>query len=752
VAVPVDRALVGFVDTPAAPSTPLANRGAVQLEGPPVLTVRDHVTLRLVYTVGHHGLDDRGAFKIVMRFPFDGGAWQGDDPAARSYVSVGTEPADRCGFRSKFESYGAARPWFKAWTSQVVGGCLAEGERVVVTLGDRSGGSPGLRMQTFAEDAWELRFLVDPCGTGHFVEVPGDLWRPVVPGAPAAWRLVAPTRVAAGEPWWLGVKAEDAYGNPTPLADAALHLEASREVRGLPPVVEHRGVAAQRLEGLQSDPGAVWVTARDADGRVLAVSNPVVVDPGGRRTFWADLHGQSGETVGVNTARSYLGFARDRAFLDAAGHQANDFQIGPALWRQLDALVDEVEEPGRFVVLPGYEWSGNTAVGGDRNVYYRATGRPIRRSSHALLLDRSEEHTDCTTARALFAALRGEDAVAVAHVGGRWADLRYAHDDEVERAVEVHSDWGTFEWLVHDALEIGARVGIVANSDGHKGRPGASWPGASTFGAYGGLTCLTAEALTREALFDALRARRTVATTGCRLDLDVAVLGAQPGDVVPTERDRVEVAVRVVAPAPIHAVAVRVGAQDVLVHHPGASSGPHPGAFVGGPERGSRIAVRWAGALYRGRGREASWVGEARGVGVRLADVVPVALWNPDLPLEVVPDRVRFRAITTGNAGGFDAVLADEAPDARLVVETDRGRLDVGLADLDVGGVAAELGGLGLRLTAARLADRNPHREVSLVTEVPVAERGDTPIWVCVTLEDGHQAWSSPIYVHRTVL
>ena len=48
------------------------------------------------------------------------------------------------------------------------------------------------------------------------------------------------------------------------------------------------------------------------------------------------------------------------------------------------------------------------------------------------------------------------------------------------------------------------KVGFVANSDGHKGRPGASHPGPSRFGAYGGLTCVLAESLTRDAVFDAI--------------------------------------------------------------------------------------------------------------------------------------------------------------------------------------------------------------------------------------------------------
>jgi hypothetical protein len=70
----------------------------------------------------------------------------------------------------------------------------------------------------------------------------------------------------------------------------------------------------------------------------------------------------------------------------------------------------------------------------------------------------------------------------------------------METAVEVHSAWGTFEWIVRDAFEKNYRVGIVANSDGHKGRPGACYPGASFFGSYGGLTCFLAERLDREAL------------------------------------------------------------------------------------------------------------------------------------------------------------------------------------------------------------------------------------------------------------
>ena len=63
-------------------------------------------------------------------------------------------------------------------------------------------------------------------------------------------------------------------------------------------------------------------------GTVVAETNPLR----DRRqanwcTYWGDLHGQSEETIGTGSAEEYFSFARDRAFVDACGHQGNDFQI-----------------------------------------------------------------------------------------------------------------------------------------------------------------------------------------------------------------------------------------------------------------------------------------------------------------------------------------------------------------------------------------------------------------------------------------
>ena len=147
------------------------------------------------------------------------------------------------------------------------------------------------------------------------------------------------------------------------------------------------------MEGLRIDePGERIVRVLDDRGEELCRSNPLRGVPGDTPLvhFWGDTHGQSNETLGTNSAREYFEFGRDKAFLDVMGHQGNDFQITGAFWRELNALTAEFDKPGRFVCIPGYEWSANTAVGGDRNVHYRHEGETIHRSSHAQIADATD--------------------------------------------------------------------------------------------------------------------------------------------------------------------------------------------------------------------------------------------------------------------------------------------------------------------------------------------------------------------------
>ena len=350
-------------------------------------------------------------------------------------------------------------------------------------------------MQTFAERDFQLKLFVDPIATGIFTEVPSSPRLDIVPGKPVTWKAILPTGLRLHDPFRLCLKAEDRWGNPAPMAAARCGSRPSLPISGLPESVDVRerqpDLRHRRIDR-RADRGPDDFGDRRRR-RLLAVSNPMrIVESAALLPYWGDLHGQSEETIGTASALHYFHFARDRAFLDLVGHQGNDFQITRGVLRQLNELTARLTTPAassRFPATNGRAIPGSAATATSispkrttRSTAPRMRSSPIRRTSTPIAPRRAE----------LFRRLQGYDAVVNAHVGGRYADVRIAHDGRIERSMEIHSAWGTFEWLLYDALDMGYRVGIVCNSDDHKGRPGASYPGASTFGAYGGLTCLLA--------------------------------------------------------------------------------------------------------------------------------------------------------------------------------------------------------------------------------------------------------------------
>ena len=756
----VESTLVGDVWPAAEPGEDPVLYGSVTLSPQGAFEARSFQTFEVVYSVGRFGLDDTGAIKLAFRHSNDWGWLQFNDPTAVNYVSAVT--SNGTPLELSYTS-GDQRPWYRAIKAHVKGGCLREGDTITITLGDRSGGSPGVKLQTFCESGMEFKLLADVCATGHFIPIPDSPSISVVPGPPERWKAILPTLRRPGEVFRLGLKAEDLWGNPTDQVAAELKVSANMNVANLPQTVAFKpGEKAKVLDDLNVvDEGTLRITIEDGNSQFLAESNPLVIRQGEFAGYWGDMHGQSGESVGINTAHEYFDFARNLAFLDATGHQANDFQINKAFWQLVNDLSAQYQQDHRFVTFPGYEWSGNTAVGGDRNVYFRTEGRQIRRSSHALLPDRSDIDTDATTAAQLFDDLKEEDCVVYAHVGGRYADIAMAHDPRLETAMEIHSAWGTFEWLLTDGFPLGHRVGVVCNSDGHKGRPGASYPGAATFGAYGGLTCFLSSELTRDGLFDCQRRRRHYGTTGNRLHLDVRAnfktsgqfferdpryFDVEPdtvrqvimGDIARTDDETVELSIECVSGTPIERIDILNGAEIVSVIH-------------GYEEKdlGNRIRVIWQGAEYRGRGRQTQWKGKAEFTGNTIRRMEKINAWNHERPVEMVSkNTVTWDTLTTGNFGGFDARL-DSNLTGELVLETNHVSGEVDLTRLGLEDVVFNAGGLERKIRVFRLPEENTCRDLHRTVQVKLKPQGDNPIWVRVTTEDGFNAWSSPIFLYR---
>jgi hypothetical protein len=757
----VDDKLIGDAWPQAHPGSDPALYGQVSLSPEGSFEARSLQTFALTYTAGRFGLDDTGSIKIVHRYSNDWGWLQTEDPTAFNYVTATASNGSR--LQLIYENGGEQRPWYRSLTITVKGDGLYEGDTITVLFGDRSGGSAGLKLQTFCESGFVFKLLADVCATGHYMPLPDMPSIAIVPGPAASWKAVLPSLRRPGEVFRLGIKAEDRWGNPTGQVQTDIHIDANLAVEGLPDQISYGpDERARTIEDLRvTEAGTLRICLRDASGKLLAESSPLVIRRGEFAAYWGDMHGQSGESVGINTARQYFDFARNLSFLDATSHQANDFQINNAFWQQINDLCAEFHQDHRFLTYPGYEWSGNTAVGGDRNVFFRHEGRQIRRSSHALLPDRSDIDSDANTATQLFKDLQDEDCVVYAHVGGRYADIRQAHDPRLETAMEIHSAWGSFEWLLTDGFELGHRSGVVCNSDGHKGRPGASYPGAASFGAYGGLTCFLTTELTRDSLFECQRRRHHYGTSGNRLQLDVQArfhnggnlfardpryfdVAAEPiqqammGDIVQTDDSSVRIDIECIAQAPVERIEILNGSEQVATLR-----------GYDADDLGNRIRIIWQGAEYRGRGRKTTWQGSAHFEGCQIERIAPINQWNHERPTEQQgDDRVTWNTITTGNFGGFDAWLAPAA-DAQLIIDSNHvsGRFsldDIGLEESILDG-----GGLDRKIRIFRLPQNNNSLELRGSLELDLKPVGDNPIWVRVTTEDGFNAWSSPLFIYR---
>ncbi len=713
--------------------------GEVSLSPDQPITAGQMGTWQLTYTVGRYGVDNGGRMKLAFRLASDWATPQFDRPGEADYFTVKTD--GRGEVNAEYQEKGHLRPWFETVTITVSEYPLQEGDRVIMTLGDTSGGGPGTRAQTFCESAFEFRLLVESFETGVFVRVPSSPSVPIIGGDASRLRVAAPSLVQPGEPFCLTVTAEDRWGNPSHSYRGT--VEFSPAAGSLPDAYTFRrgDKGVHRFEGVQlTGEGFCRIEVLDKEGGVRGVSNPVRVsraeaEKEGR--WWADLHGQTESTVGTGTVQEYFRYARDVAAVDICTHQGNDFQITAGDWAEIQRYTRKFNQPGRFVTFLGYEWSGNTPAGGDHNVLWYCDDKPIYRSSHWQITDKSDAHTDRYPISELYEQLRDEKAMLIPHIGGRRAVLDY-HRTGQAPLVEICSVHGRFEWFLHEAFDRGLKVGVVANGDDHTGRPGAAYATGDSFGTRGGLTCVLAKELTRKSVWEALSGRRTYATTGERIYLSVCAGGRSMGEEFSTDEPP-ELRVRAAGTAPLHSVKLLNG-KDVIYEYP---------IFSAGELDPDCIRIAWSGARITSRGRHTDWDGRLTITGGRFASAREFAFDNPRQGLIHRGDtELQWISSTSGDLDGL-LVRIEEKGDAELVFESGPCTFSFRPDELR-GGQTLEksAGGVNQQVEVSLAPAEAGPRQVSFCYADPEPSCGLNRYWVRLMQADGEMAWSSPIYVN----
>jgi len=279
---------------------------------------------------------------------------------------------------------------------------------------------------------------------------------------------------------------------------------------------------------------------------------------GGYNIYFGDLHNHSkvGYAQGslerafeiASNHLDFFGFTPHGYWHDIGRYENNiekkwldGFEVTKKRWPEVLAMVRKYDEPGKFVTIAGFEWHSTSL--GDYHILFPS-------------LDAEYVRFDDLRQFQQFAKQRG--AIMIPHhpanrLGHRGANLAWL-DPEVSPVIEIYSEWGNAEhdrapypyirhteggrWTrntLHHFLAQGRRLGVIASTDDHLGFPG---------GYREGLAAVLATELTREAIFDAIRNRRTYAVTGDRIRLDFRLNGRLMGRELPYTRHR-ELAVTV---------------------------------------------------------------------------------------------------------------------------------------------------------------------------------------------------------------
>jgi len=289
------------------------------------------------------------------------------------------------------------------------------------------------------------------------------------------------------------------------------------------------------------------------------------------KVYWGELHCHCGVSYGQGTPVRLLNVAREHLdFCTVTGHAFwPDMPMGSTrfsnlvavhlggfaklqlLWKDLQNELRQTNVPGQFVTIPSYEW--HSMEYGDYNCYFKENNPP--------LIDAPDP-----TSLAKKLGQRRRDFMIVPHHIGYVQGFRGlnwgAFDESASPLVEIYSNHGcgeaddapyeyhfnmgprVGESMVRTGLLRGHRFGFCAGTDNHHAYPGH----------YGhGRTGVFAKNLDRKSIWQSLKQRRTIASTGARIIADMSLDSSGIGQVT-NRQDNMNLRIDIQGTAPIDKV------------------------------------------------------------------------------------------------------------------------------------------------------------------------------------------------------
>jgi hypothetical protein len=278
----------------------------------------------------------------------------------------------------------------------------------------------------------------------------------------------------------------------------------------------------------------------------MAQSNPMLVldeDDERLNVYWGEIHGHTEMSDGSAASRRCSVHARDEGGQDFAAAADHACYFTDNEWEWMQDVVNDLQRARRLRYAAWLRVGGQAGA----SLHLRARKAELRlfrgMCAPESTLDVVYEHFH-----------DNEEVVCRAASHRRERRMEH-HDASIERFIEIYSMWGASDRLGSpkaplfpganplpaDAwLNAGAKLGFTGGGDCHEGKSG--WtpddPRGQGSALHGfarqlryrcGLTAALMPELRRRHLIDALRERRTWATTGARILLEFEASGVADG-------------------------------------------------------------------------------------------------------------------------------------------------------------------------------------------------------------------------------
>lgn len=723
--------------------------GMVDIDKGEPIVGGSYITRVLTYEVGKYGMDNGGRIRMLFRYVTDAGVPQLTDPKADNYITAYASNS-KVDIKGRYIPKGGYRPWMHALEFEVKSESLDEGEKIYIVIGDRKSGSKGYKAQTFIETNFMWKVEVECFETGVWVPLNSSPIVPIISGLPARALLLAPSFGEVGQKMAATLKIEDEYGNSSPYEGIINVFVEEIDAYGNA-IKMHTDIVAEEIDGVELGYTKIDMTNFCYDGyyRVVAdveglsesriYSNPIIIGalPNGKKHYWGDFHAQYSNSTGVGSVAEAFTYARDAAGISFVGHQPNDFLLTEEGWQEAKDAVKEFHEPHAFIPILGYEWSGVTPKGGDRNIHYLNDDGPLHRTSHWQVTDKTDIESDRYDLDELYKTLENrEDVIIVPHVGGRRCNIAKYFNEKLETVVEICSCHGRFEWLLEEALDNGYVIGVVGGSDDHTGRPGLAYSTNEHFGTRGGLTGVFVDELERKSIFEAVKSRDTYATSGERIALLVSTKdGNFMGDQWHSEHAP-SIQVQAAGAQPLEKVEVYRNKE--LVHS--------ERLYKTQPVL-TKIRLEWGGARVKGRGRQTNWNGT---LVVENGTIISAECFAFDHPKQGItsetPTKIEWKSTTSGD---HDGIIVTIDGDAGTLIEfsTPHGCEKISLGELMNNPIKKQCGGVDQYYQITTHFNEVGPQIINFEWQDEALGKGRNAYWVKVVQVDGETAWSSPMYV-----